>query len=68
MQTVGRLRKEPGYAYRTLVYWARDPVPERCLGTAIYQELRSFSELLNWEYEWEDSYSNLPVYGNSWNK
>ena len=68
MQTVGRLRKEPGYAYRTLAYWARDPVPERCLGTAIYQELRSFSELLDWEYEWEDSYSNLTVYGNSWNK
>ena len=30
-------------------------------------ELKAFSELLDCEYEWEDSYSNL-TYGNSWNK
>ena len=67
-ELVGGFREEPGYACRTLAYWARDPVPERCLGTAICQEMRAFTELLDWEYEWEDSYSNLIVYGNSWNK
>ena len=67
-EMVGGFREEPGYACRTLAYWARDPVPERCLGTAICQELKAFSELLDWDYEWEDSYSHLIVFGNSWNK
>ena len=65
-EMVGGFRQEPGYASRTLAFWARDPVPERCLGTAIIKELSAFSELLDWEYEWEDSYSNLVVNSNSW--
>ena len=63
---VGGFRQDPGYACRTLAFWARDPVPERCLGTAICQELGAFSELLDWEYEWEDSYLNLVVHSNSY--
>ena len=63
---MGGFRQEPGYASSTLAFWARDPVPERCLGTAIIKELSAFSELLDWEYEWEDSYSNLVVNSNSW--
>lgn len=61
-QIMENMEAQPGYISRTLIAFMRNPRPERCLGTAILEELSSWMEILQTQVEWKDSFGHLVRY------